>query len=449
MIRVAASCALVTLAACSGGSGAADAGTDAGVSISAVEACERLSTARCELSARCYAAFDRDTQPLCKQTQQASCLATYERLRFAFQAKTVELDAERLAQCEERMRTSACVPGFPAGHASGAAAPFADCALTTGLLRGKVASGSTCDDAVECAPGSVCVKPGGVCKGTCSASPKEGDFCGIGCGPGLWCDDKGNQDPTDDRCAALKGLDAACASSAECAPELHCDGSCRRRARAGETCVFDPLRLSTCDPGLACDVTPFVAKAKGTCVLPQPKRGPCRFHWSCQPGLVCYELDLAEFPAKAPPPGYCADPAAPGAFCGHSPYALYVGDACRAGTRCSTESRCAAPPVRGETCSAGEQDCGGADLYCKPSGNGDLGTCTGPSPLGERCAFTLDDARIVEIPCASGYCDTETTLSCREANRQVGQDCTRDGQCVSNRCAVQEDRGRRCAPACL
>ncbi len=448
MIRTAACCALFTLLACQPSGSSADGGADAGAP-SAVEVCDRLAAARCELTARCYPAFDRETPPTCRLAEQARCLAEYDRLKRTLEAKTAALDVAQLSRCEERMRTSACVPSFPPDHPSGFAAPFADCGLTTGLLRGSVPSGSTCDDPVECAPGSVCIKPAGVCKGTCSALPQAGDFCGAGCGPLLWCDVKGNQDPTDDRCAALKGEAAPCDSSAECAPEMHCEGTCRRRSHAGERCVFDPLRLSTCDPGLACDVTPYLAKAEGTCVKPQPKRGACRYHWSCAQGFICYELDLTGFPGRAPLPGYCSEPPATGVFCAHTPYSLFVGDTCRAGTRCGEDSRCGVPPTRGGTCNAAEQDCEGAGLYCKPSGSGDVGTCTGPAPLGERCAFTLDDSRTIEIPCASGYCDLETTLSCREANRQVSQDCTRDGQCVSNRCAVQEDRARRCAPACL
>ena len=233
MLRVAASCALLTLVACSGVGGGADAGVDSGRLISALELCDRLATARCELGARCYIAFEREGAGRCKQVEQARCMAGYERLRFAFEAKTVEVNAEQLSLCEERMRTSACVPTFPDRHPSRAAAPFSDCDLETGLLRGRVPSGSTCDDAAECAPGSVCVKPGGVCKGTCSAYPKLSEFCGIGCGPSLWCNDQGNLDPTDDRCAALKGEGTSCATSGQCAPELHCEGTCRRRSRSG------------------------------------------------------------------------------------------------------------------------------------------------------------------------------------------------------------------------
>jgi hypothetical protein len=86
-------------------------------------------------------------------------------------------------------------------------------------------------------------------------------------------------------------------------------------------------------------------------------------------------------------------------------------------------------------------------VYCKPTGSGDVGTCTGPAGLGDRCAFAIDAQRTVRIPCSTGYCD-KTTQLCRPASKPVNALCEEDGECLTNRCAVQQDRTLRCAQAC-
>lgn len=444
--------AAVLLAACPAPvTPAADAGVDAGLQISPVELCERISAARCDSVARCYRAFARTTTASCRSLEQARCLADYDALRPSFDSSAVQVNSEKVLDCEERMKNSFCAPTFPPGYPAVAAHPFSDCELSTGLLRGKVASGQNCDREVECAPGTVCVKPGGVCRGTCSSYANPNEACGFGCAPGLYCETQGTQDPSDDRCAQPKGADKPCDTSLECAPELHCAaGLCKPRSRVGEPCVFDADRLSTCEPGLACDVIPFVAGQTGTCVLPVALGGACRFHWSCAAGLVCFDLDYTGFPSTAPAqPGSCQVPAPLGMTCLPTSYATYVGDACEPGTYCAkAQAKCTATPALGDGCTPSSQSCEGVRVYCKPSGSGDTGTCTGPANPSERCAFQLDAARTVTIPCASGYCDAETTFSCRSANKTIGQLCSQDGECLSSRCAVQQDRSMRCAAAC-
>jgi hypothetical protein len=437
---------------------ARDAGPeDAGHVITPVELCERISVARCDLMSRCFAAFTRDTRAQCQNLEQTRCNEQYSALRPSFESKRVEIDEAKVVSCEDRMKTSACTPTFPPNYVAAIAKPFSDCTLTTGLLRGKIKAGETCDELVECAPGTRCVKPGGVCTGTCSTLPSAGEPCGVGCATGTFCDGKGTPNAVDDRCEPLKAQNEICETSAECQQDLWCDGSCRVRGAVGDNCIFDPLRLSTCAPGLACDVVPWVSvddePLQGTCILPRPQLGACWFHWSCQPGLVCYDLDLADFPDFPPAnPGSCQSPAPFGETCLFTPFAVFMGDPCAAGLACGQDFKCNVRPVLGEGCDPQTQGCVGFGNYCKPSATSlTQGTCTGAPGLDERCATRLTDGRIVSIPCDTGYCDSEgqgATLKCRPAFKAISQTCTSNGECLSDRCAVQEDRSLRCATSC-
>ncbi len=434
--------AIAVLAACPVAPPGSDAGTDAGATLSAVELCDRLAAARCRLAERCYPAFLRADATACASLEQASCLDEVAGLDSPFQASLIEIDAARLASCEVRMATSACPPSFPPDYFVAVAKPMADCTLTTGLLSGKVASGDTCVNAAECAAGSVCIKPGGVCRGTCSSWPKLGDPCGFGCAPGSTCNAQGV-------CAALKGRGETCQASKQCEADLICLGTCLSRRSAGQACSFDPDRLSQCDPGLACDVAPYLTDAQGVCVVPKSEGSLCHYHWSCQPGLVCADMDWSQFPNKAPGPGSCRAPDAEKANCPYTPYAAYVGDQCGAGLSCAADTKtCAKVPVQGEPCTPSVQNCAGVSVYCKPTGGGDVGVCSGPVSVGDRCAFQLDATRIVRIPCATGACDAANTLTCRPPSKSVGAPCAENGECLSNRCAVQQDRTYRCANAC-
>jgi hypothetical protein len=450
MARPALFLCLALLSSCSAVSSNPDSGTDAGPpGVTPIELCDRLAAARCGLLERCYTAFAREDRASCVPLETARCLSEYETLRLSFEQKVVFVDGAKLSACETRMGTNSCPPTFPPEYPVAVARPFSDCGLTSGLITGKVLSGKTCERAVDCEPGTVCIKPGGVCKGTCSKWSQENEPCGFGCNPGLICDDKGTSDDADDRCGPPRTLNATCASSADCAAELVCSGTCRPRAKAGEACTFDSNRLSTCDSGLACDVTPYVMGAVGKCVAPQTEGGACLFHWSCAPGLVCADLDLSNFPAKAPMPGNCRKPAQPATNCPATAYAVYVGDQCGPGTVCSLDTRkCQAAPKQGEACTPSSQACVGIGIYCKPTGSGDVGTCTGPASTGERCAFEIDATRKVTVPCSSGYCETVNTLSCQPPSKTLNAECSEDGECVSGRCAVQQDRTLRCAAAC-
>lgn len=424
-------------------------GEDAGLTLSPVELCDRMAAARCTLLSRCFAAFSREPAAQCETLEQARCLDRYTQLRPSFEAAAVEIDADKVLACEQRMASSVCPPSFPPGHPSAEIA-FSDCTLDTGLLRGKVKSGQTCEDAVECEAGTVCVKPGGVCRGTCSTVPQAGEPCGIGCGPGLYCDTRGTPDPVDDRCAEPKGLNEACQSSLECAADLWCSGTCRARGSVGDPCGNDPNRLSTCSAGLACDVVPYVQGQVGACVPPQPKGGPCRYHWTCQGGLICFDLDWTGFPmSTSGHSGVCAEPQPEGQQCAFTPYAVFVGDTCQAGLVCGPGGSCGGRPSLGETCDPYSQGCAGQNVYCKPAEtSADTGTCTGPANVNERCASRLSDGQVISIPCATGYCDTQTTLKCLPPSKPLGQVCASNGECLSGRCAVGEDRTMRCAAAC-
>jgi hypothetical protein len=421
-----------------------DAGpVDAGASVSPTEACERLATATCTLKSRCYLAYQRDEASSCVQNEQARCLAGYTVLQQSFERDLVRISPARLSSCEQRMKSSACPPTFPPDFPAAAARPFADCTFATGLLIGVVPVGDTCVNPQECISGSVCIKPGGVCRGVCSSFPKEGDPCAFGCAPGLTCNGEG-------RCARLKPLDTPCEASPECETDLIClDGRCRPRRKLGDSCRFDPGVPSTCEPGLACDVVPYVMGATGTCIRPRAADEACRFHWSCQPGLVCGFIDWNGFPQRAPSLGICTTPSDQGTACKGSVYARFVGEQCVAGSTCDRQSEiCTAAPNRGQPCQPSRSNCVGVDVYCKPSGSGDTGTCTGPAALNEPCAFSIDPVTTVTIPCAAGYCDRVNTLTCRASTKPLGAMCGEDAECASGRCAVQPDRSLRCTEAC-
>ncbi|MCA3013595.1 MAG: hypothetical protein INH41_14525 [Myxococcaceae bacterium] len=446
MLRLLLACCTLALLACPAPMmmTTPDAGpVDAGVVVAPTEACERLATATCALKTRCYAAFQREPASSCVQNEQARCLAGYTALQQSFERALVRIEPARLAACEQRMKSSACPPTFPPDFPAAVARPFADCSFATGLLVGAVSAGETCVNAQECVAGTVCVKPAGVCRGVCSTSPKEGEPCAFGCATGLTCNDEG-------RCARLKPLDTPCEASGECEADLICfNGACRPRRKLGDSCAFDPVVPSVCEPGLACDVAPFVAGAVGTCVRPQPADAPCRFHWSCQPGLACGFIDWAGFPQATPRPGFCTAPGDEGTTCRGSVYARFVGDQCKAGSTCDPMTElCAPSPARGQACRPSRSTCAGVDVYCKPSGSGDTGTCTGPAALNEPCAFAIDRNTTVTVPCATGYCDRVNTLTCRASTKPLGSACAEDAECASGRCAVQPDRSLRCTEAC-
>ena len=139
-----------------------DAGLDAGVQIYAIEVCSRIATASCDLKVRCFPAFSRLGRTECISQAQASCLAQYEVLVPAFDAKRASFNVEQLNSCERRLTSSACPASFPPDFPLDVVQPFSDCSLQTGLITGAVPVGETCDQLVECVPGTLCVKPGGV-----------------------------------------------------------------------------------------------------------------------------------------------------------------------------------------------------------------------------------------------------------------------------------------------
>ncbi len=418
-----------------------DAGVDAGVIVSAIEVCSRIATANCELKLRCYPAFTRLTRAECIDQTQASCLSEYETLKPSFDAQRASFDVAQLNSCERRLTSSACPPSFPPDYPLDVVQPFSDCRLQTGLIKGALVAGEVCDQPVECTDGTFCVKPSGVCRGTCVNYGKLDEPCGIGCAPGLRCDGT--------RCTLLKTIDDLCTSSAECEPDLICLGSCRPRRKLAESCRVDFERLSPCEPGLACDVVPFVDGLEGKCVVPVAENSLCNFHWSCKAGLVCADLNWSTFPGSAPPPGACRVPDGVEFNCPRTRYGSFIGDQCAPGLTCNQTSRkCDTLPERGQTCTPSKQDCSGFQVYCKPSGSGDVGVCAGPPSTGELCAVRLDASRTVSIPCSSGFCEKEVTLQCRPPSRTTGSICKEDGECISGRCIPQPDRTLRCAPPC-
>lgn len=420
---------------------AVDAGPDV-TPLSTDALCQRITVARCDANVRCFPAFTRRDRAACIEEETARCTNEASYALGAISLGEVTTDEAQLERCERRLATSTCPPSFPPGYVDPSVAqPFDDCTLTTGLLRGHRETGKECVFAYECAPGNFCVRPGGVCRGTCAALSLAGEPCGIGCHEGLRCDG--------DVCAPLKGRDEPCASSDECEAELICTGSCRPRRQLNESCVVDPARLSQCEPGLACDVVPYVSGLVGTCIAPRNEFQPCAFHWSCRAGLVCADLNWSTFPGSAPAPGQCRPPDGPGDNCPQSAWGAYVGDQCRPGLTCVEGANfCDVLPVRGQSCTPSKRNCAGFGVFCKPTGSGDVGVCAEPPVIGDRCAVRIAGARTVEIPCATGWCDTETTLQCRTAVRTTGSECRQDAECITGRCVPQSDMTLRCAPPC-
>lgn len=415
-----------------------DGGVDAGSAIGSVELCQRIASSTCALRVRCFPAFTRLSLEACEAQARAECLTEHEAYGRAFTAGTLSVDAVQLERCERRLQSSACPPSFPPSYVAEVRTPFSDCTLSTGLLRGAAPRGSTCDFAVECSPGDFCVRPNGVCRGTCVSLSTEGESCGIGCRAGLRCEN--------DRCVALKTLGETCTRSSECEDELLCLGTCRPRKKLGEPCGVDFDRLGPCEPGLACDVTPFVSGATGTCIVPRGLFETCRFHWSCQPGLVCADVDWSRFPGAAPIPGFCREPDGEGDNCVQTTYASYVGESCAPGLSC--QGTCRPLPVRGDPCTPSKRNCSGFGVHCKPTGTGDFGVCASAPTQGERCAVRIDASRVISVPCATGSCDTELTQQCRPPSKTTGAKCAIDGECISGRCVPQSDMTLRCAPAC-
>jgi hypothetical protein len=164
---------------------------------------------------------------------------------------------------------------------------------------------------------------------------------------------------------------------------------------------------------------------------------------------VCGFIDWSGFPQRAPGPGTCTAPGDEDTACSGSIYARFVGEQCQAGTLCEPMTMtCRRAPERGQPCQPSRSTCVGVDVYCKPSGSGDTGTCTGPAALNEPCAFALDATTTVTVPCASGYCDRVNALTCRPSTKPLGSTCAEDAECASGRCAVQPDRTLRCTEAC-
>lgn len=426
--------------------GPSDAGevpVDAGVVIAPTQACERLAIAECALKKRCYAAFVREPDMVCAQNEQARCLANFAKLQGSYDRGTVRVDEARLTACEKRMASSACPPSFPPDHPAAVARPFADCTLETGVLVGSVPAGETCVAAQECAEGTVCIKPSGVCRGICSTAPKLGQPCAFGCATGFICARGGT-------CAARQPLDGPCETSPECETDLICfEGLCRPRRKLGDVCSFDPTVPSTCEPGLACDVVPFVRGVTGRCIQPRGLDDTCTFHWGCAPGLVCADINWSGFPTTAPSRGSCRAPDEAQAPCRGSIYGQFIGEQCQAGTACDLMTQvCTPAPTRGQPCTPSRNTCAGVDTYCKPSGSGDVGTCTGPAALNEPCAFAIDSTTTVSIPCAAGYCDRVNSLTCRPSTKPLNAMCSEDAECLSGRCAVQPDSTLRCTEAC-
>jgi hypothetical protein len=413
--------------------------------VTQTDLCQRLAEARCALNTRCYTAYSRLPTGDCVAIEQARCLLQLQSLGNGFDQGTLTISRERLESCEIRMRTSACPPSFaPDVPLAGLTKPFTDCSVLTGSVVGRVDAGSPCSVAQECSPGTVCVRPGGVCRGTCDRANGIGQRCGFGCLPGLFCGaDGGCQSPT--------GVDTACMRSRTCEGDLICrNGACRPRRKLGEACVVDVDRLSQCEPGLACDVVPFVMGATGTCVLPRKPGESCKFHWTCEPGSVCSGIDWSPFPAREPDAGICFPPSTQGQPCSATQFAAFVGDECAAGLSCAVGMNVCQPlAALGNPCRPSLQNCVGVNVFCKPTSSGDVGTCASPPGRGERCSFRLSNGNTVSIPCQSGlFCDSTSTLTCLPPNVPLGGLCTTNTQCQSDRCAVQEDSSLRCSQAC-
>lgn len=140
-----------------------------------------------------------------------------------------------------------------------------------GMCKNRKPLGAACTDNDKCVAGSVCFG------GQCVADVPKG--VGAGCSPltcldGLYCD-------SNDTCAPLGKLGAACDIVGSCEVGLHCidngtGGVCKTMPKKGEPCAPDPWSDAStlCAQGLVC-FNDGISADVGTCIEKVAIGSPC------------------------------------------------------------------------------------------------------------------------------------------------------------------------------
>lgn len=170
------------------------------------------------------------------------------------------------------------------------------------LVGGRLAEGSPCRSALECADGLRCRGLTRDAAGVCAPPTPVRTACERTLDP-LAAYTRSQDDPRhpacEGRCAGgqclpIQNAGDRCVVSALCPAGTRCvDGRCDERplAELGEPC--DPTL--GCEPGSVCD--------DGACIVPKPAGAPCQLPFECR-ALAC-----AKAPGEAL--GRCADPCLP------------------------------------------------------------------------------------------------------------------------------------------
>lgn len=301
----------------------ADAGTDAGVSL----------TQLCADSASAY--FAR----LVRCGELTPALAALYEPAFAEQCPAsippgvadgrIVLDAAAVQACLARARAASCLEEPP----------------NCNILRGTVASGGSCFEHDECA-GELSCDTSTTCPGTCVARVA----IGLSPGPGQEC--VKSAFVLGGTCTALLATNASCGGGLTCAEPNVCS--------AQDVCEPTPLDralnescATQCGKGLQC--------VNDVCVARVAENGACSDTLRCKDGLRCSSANVCVVVQYGGAGATCAE----------------NGDGCRAGLFCDG-STCAALRAPGGACTEFGSECA-PGLYCGAN------TCKAPAALNAPC----------------------------------------------------------------
>jgi V8-like Glu-specific endopeptidase len=305
-----------------------------------------------------------------------------------------------------------------------------------------------CDEAVDevCTPiGEGC----GVseeCVGVLCGDTSAGRICtqvcdplrpGLGCPPGLYCDNSGG---CDGRCVPLGaeepgtlGYDADCTADHECASLFCVDpGDGRRRC-------LDPCRgdAGLCLSGEACAATPGACGACVPAAIVRGERGigePCSTDEECG-SRKCFDDGGVSYCSRE-----CMDDEA----CGEGFHCRAAAMACVRGPRGAVGSGC----VENADCGDGNLCAARGDVrWCTAFCEGDCPTGFDCVPVGDSMvcspgAALVGEACTVAEDCLSGLCvDTPAGRTCTRlcdamAPCETGLECVRTADGRTNVCAL-------------
>ncbi len=307
----------------------------------------------CSLYARC-GVIGRSQEQKCFSDAQGYydqyvvALASYD-TDAAIRAGRLAIDPGAVNYCLGLLRSSSC------SALSGSFLLYlSSCSYT--MYKGKVAPGSPCQNALECANGSCqLTTAGNACSGICVAYAVEGASCATaGCDPSrAFCD-------SSRICRARGNVGAVCGSSSfstlECIDGLGCTSNkvCARPGAGGEPCAS-----GACQKGFHC--------VNNVCAADVRHGESCADPGACPDGDRC----VGTFPATV---GVCTQVLDVGSACDPT------HDACPSSAPCSMSARtcttCQRKKKPGESCTrtSGSQD----PCLTGCSATNGTGTCNPP-----------------------------------------------------------------------